>query len=144
MPTALLIATIRHPYDTLNSWANTFEHLRQAAVERQPFGCPDDLALTGWQRKALLAIADTDHLAVRRALWWRYLALQLEDAGDYVQLLRCEDFVEAPQTTLAALRNNRSLPFDEPVAWSKGLAPDEQELVANIVCDVAERFHYVL
>ncbi|WP_255320695.1 hypothetical protein, partial [Pseudomonas aeruginosa] len=28
--------------------------------------------------------------------------------------------------------------------WSKGLAPDEQELVANIVCDVAERFHYVL
>ncbi|HCG1028991.1 TPA: sulfotransferase, partial [Pseudomonas aeruginosa] len=68
MPTALLIATIRHPYDTLNSWANTFEHLRQAAVERQPFGCPDDLALTGWQRKALLAIADTDHLAVRRAL----------------------------------------------------------------------------
>ncbi|WP_416384260.1 hypothetical protein, partial [Pseudomonas aeruginosa] len=25
-----------------------------------------------------------------------------------------------------------------------GLAPDEQELVANIVCDVAERFHYVL
>ncbi|MBN0350584.1 sulfotransferase, partial [Pseudomonas aeruginosa] len=95
MPTALLIATIRHPYDSLNSWANTFEHLRQAAVERQPFGCPDDLALTGWQRKALLAIADTDHLAVRRALWWRYLALQLEDAGDYVQLLRYEDFVEA-------------------------------------------------
>ncbi|MEW3668967.1 sulfotransferase, partial [Pseudomonas aeruginosa] len=91
-----------------------FEHLRQAAVERQPFGCPDDLALTGWQRKALLAIADTDHLAVRRALWWRYLALQLEDAGDYVQLLRYEDFVEAPQTTLAALRNNRPLPFDEP------------------------------
>ncbi|MBN0818795.1 sulfotransferase, partial [Pseudomonas aeruginosa] len=60
------------------------------------------------------------------------------------QLLRCEDFVEAPQTTLAALRNNRTLPFDEPVAWSKWLAPDEQELVANIVCDVAERFHYVL
>ncbi|KAJ08946.1 hypothetical protein M003_18395 [Pseudomonas aeruginosa IGB83] len=144
MPTALLIATIRHPYDSLNSWANTFEHLRQAAVERQPFGCPDDLALTGWQRKALLAIADTDHLAVRRALWWRYLALQLEDAGDYVQLLRYEDFVEAPQTTLAALRNNRPLPFDEPAVWSKGLAPDEQELVANIVCDVAERFHYVL
>ncbi|WP_244243294.1 hypothetical protein, partial [Pseudomonas aeruginosa] len=26
----------------------------------------------------------------------------------------------------------------------KGLAPDERELVANIVCDVAERFHYVL
>ncbi|MGV8604269.1 sulfotransferase, partial [Pseudomonas aeruginosa] len=68
MPTALLITTIRHPYATPNYWANPSEHLRQAAVERQPFGCPDDLALTGWQRKALLAIADTDHLDVRRAL----------------------------------------------------------------------------
>ncbi|MGV8604851.1 sulfotransferase, partial [Pseudomonas aeruginosa] len=75
------IAPIRHPYDTLNLWANTFAHLRQAFVERPPFGCPDDLALSGWQRKALLAIADTAHLAVRRALWCRYLALKLEDAG---------------------------------------------------------------
>jgi hypothetical protein len=138
MPEAMLIAA------ALNSWTNTFEHLRLAAVERQPLGCPDDLGLTGWQRRALLAIAGTDCLPVRRALWWRYLALQLEDASGYIQLLRYEDLVQSPQDTLQALLNQRLLPSTERVAWSKGLAPDEQDLVANIVCDVAERFHYTL
>ncbi|MND25621.1 hypothetical protein D3C80_160560 [compost metagenome] len=144
MPQATLIAAIRHPYDSLSSWANTFEHLRLAAVERQPLGHPDDPCLTGWQRKALLAIAGSDCLPVKRALWWRYLALQLEDACGYIQLLRYEDLVQAPQDTLDALLNSRLLPSAEPVSWRKGLAPDEQDMVANIVCDVAERFHYIL
>jgi hypothetical protein len=144
MPKATLIAAIRHPYDTLNSWSGTFEHLRRADVESQPVGNPDDPCLTGWERKSLLAIAASESLPVRRALWWRFLALRLEECADFVQVLRYEDLIEDPQATLESCMSGKRQHSEEPRSWRKGLTSDEQDLVANIVCDVAERFHYNL
>ncbi|MCY1213841.1 Sulfotransferase family protein [compost metagenome] len=144
MPKATFIAAIRHPYDTLSSWSGTFEHLRRADVESQPVGNPDDPCLTGWERKSLLTIAATESLPVRRALWWRFLALRLEECSDFVQVLRYEDLVENPKAMLESCMNGSPLLSAERRSWRKGLTSDEQDLVANIVCDVAERFHYNL
>ncbi|MDH4580942.1 sulfotransferase [Pseudomonas sp. BN415] len=144
MPKAMFIVSIRHPYDTLSSWSSTFQHLRHADIASQPLGNPDDPCLTGWQRKALLAIIATESLPVRRALWWRYLALQVEDAADFAQVLRYEDLVEAPGSELEACIRSRITVSSKPRAWCKGLALDEQDLVASIVHDLAERFNYSL
>ncbi|WP_275627269.1 sulfotransferase [Pseudomonas sp. 273] len=144
MPWVRCVALIRHPYDCLDSWARTFEHLRNAAVQEQPLGHPDDPGLTGWQRKALLEITRTQCLPLRRALWWRYLAWQLLDAGDALRWLRYEDLLGAPRERAECLVADGPLPALEPVRWQVAMDQEERELIATVVAEVAEKFRYVL
>nr|WP_256586833.1 sulfotransferase [Pseudomonas sp. A46] len=145
MPDALLVVTIRHPYDSLDSWSRTFQHLRHADVSSQPFGNPDDLSLTGWQRKALIEILDTKFLPLKRALWWRYLAQQVLEAAEFSQVLRYEELVECPRESTSRLLEGTLTLSRDWFSWQDGLSElDEQDLVANVVCDVAEQFQYIL
>ncbi|MNO73135.1 hypothetical protein D3C76_640940 [compost metagenome] len=144
MPEARFIGLIRHPYDSLASWARTFEHLRTAAVQDQPIGHPDDPNLTGWQRRALRQIEATDCLPVRRALWWRYLALQLLDAGEEVRWLRYEDLLTDPHGITNLLLTDGDLPEPSPLHWRGEMDEQERDLVAAVVCEVAERLQYIL
>ncbi|MCY1454617.1 hypothetical protein D9M71_716950 [compost metagenome] len=70
--------------------------------------------------------------------------MRLEECSDFVQVLRYEDLVENPKAMLESCMNGSPLLSAERRSWRKGLTSDEQDLVANIVCDVAERFHYNL
>lgn len=143
MPWVRCVGLIRHPYDCLASWSRTFEHLRTASVQTQPIGHPDDPVLSGWQRKALLEIANTDSVPLRRALWWRYLAWQLLDQ-EGLRWLRYEDLLNDPREMADRLVEGRALPPLSPVVSTAKLAVEERDLIANVVCEVAERFQYVI
>ncbi|RFQ17404.1 sulfotransferase, partial [Pseudomonas sp. ATCC 13867] len=144
MPKAKVVALVRHPYDCLISWASTFEHLRNADLLSQPLGNPDDPALSERNRSALREIANVGNLALRRALWWRFLVVQLLDAGPRVRWMRYEDLVSAPEKMTALLLTQDSLPALTPITWRKELPPHERDLVASVLRDVAERLQYIL
>ncbi|MCP1647404.1 sulfotransferase [Pseudomonas nitroreducens] len=143
MPWVRCIGLIRHPYDSLTSWSRTFEHLRVASVEAQAIAHPDDPALAGWQRKALLEIVSTESPALRRALWWRYLAWQLLDARD-LRWMRYEDLISSPREMANRLVEGRPLPEFSPITSAAELTDEERDLISSVVCEVAERFQYVL
>lgn len=144
MPNAHVVALVRHPYDCLASWEQSFEHLRFADLESQPVGSSDDLAMTGWQRGVLKEIASTECLSIRRALWWRFLVLQLLDAGGRVRWVRYEDFVLDPQATTELLLSDAPLPSLHPLPCQKKIDDRERTLIAGVLREVSDRLQYVL
>ncbi len=106
MPAAPIIACIRHPLDTIASWKSTFPHLKNASVGSLPIGHPDDPFLTEFQRQRLREIAASDDEALRRALLWRYLAEILLENRDRIVLIKYEDLVADPRSTLSGILKN--------------------------------------
>lgn len=144
MPNARIVALVRHPYDCLASWEETFEHLRLADIESQSVGSSHDLGMTGWQRMELKGIASTECLPIRRALWWRFLAHQLLDAGDRVRWVRYEDFVVDPQAMTELLLSDAPLPDLHPHRCKRELDEREKYLVSGVLGEISERLQYVL
>jgi hypothetical protein len=101
MPNALILACIRHPFDTVASWKTTFPHLASADMDAQPVGSRFDYVLSGIQTRRLEEIAATEDLALRRALLWRHLAESLLDCRPFLTLVRYEDVVKDPVRVLA-------------------------------------------
>lgn len=143
MPKARIIAAIRHPYDTLLSWSNTFEHLQKGLIECQPLGHLNDPYLSSWQKRRVQEIMDAASTVVKRALWWRYLAQLLDQAGEDIQLIRYEELVESPAVLEDAL-NGQHRPVRTRFAGKKTMPAAEREITANIVCEMADRFQYIL
>lgn len=86
-----VVATVRHPLDSLASWRNTFDHLREARVDTFAVANP---AFKGWsnaQRAALAEITCQPDAALRRVLLWRLLARVLLDNAHWLKLWRYED-----------------------------------------------------
>lgn len=86
-----VLATVRHPLDSLASWRNTFDHLREARVDTFAVANP---AFAGWssaQRMALDEITRQTDATVRRVLLWRLLARALLDNANWLTLWRYED-----------------------------------------------------
>lgn len=144
MPNAHCIALVRHPYDCLASWVDTFDHLRNADIESQHVGSPSDPGFTEWQRVQLRGISETTNLVVRRALWWRFLATCLLDAGRRVRWMRYEDFIIDPQLMTELLLGEAPLPELQPSLHRKTISASERGLINGVVHDVAERLCYVL
>ena len=103
IPWAPIAACVRHPYDAIGSWATSFPHLRDAAVTGFPVGGPADPLLGDAERERLAAIAACADSAVRRALLWRHLALQILDRRRSLTIVRYEDLVANPATVVASL-----------------------------------------
>ena len=99
MPEATFVACVRHPVDTIASWARTFPHLRDADVERFPVGSPSDPLLSPAQREQLAVIAACTDLPRRRALLWNYLANIILEHEDRLIIVRLEDLAAAPDET---------------------------------------------
>jgi hypothetical protein len=91
MPEATFIACVRHPVDTIASWARTFPHLRDADVEKFPIGYPTDPFLSSEQRDKLAEIAECHDPPRRRAMLWNYLAGIILQHRDRLILIRLED-----------------------------------------------------
>ncbi len=96
MPSATIVACIRHPYDTIASWKKTFDHLRLANVMAFPINQNHDKWLDGQLVTALKEIDVFESVVVKRALLWRALAEYLLRQSHLCNVLKYEDLVEAP------------------------------------------------
>ncbi len=103
MPNAKIVVCVRHPFDTIASWKSSFAHLASADVNSFPVGHPHDPHLTHAARLRLEDIAQTQNLALRRALLWRHLAELILDNLDRVLLIRYEDLMTNPRHCLAQI-----------------------------------------
>ncbi len=103
MPHAKIVVCVRHPLDTIASWTASFAHLASADVNSFPVGHPHDPHLPQTARQRLEDIAQTQNLALRRALLWRHLAELILDNLDRVLLIRYEDLVADPRHCLAQI-----------------------------------------
>ncbi len=111
MPSAPIIACVRHPIDTIASWANSFPHLKEAKVEDFPIGHPQDPHLSPWQRQQIQAISKEPNLTIKRALLWDYLARLLLRQQEGVYLLRYEKLVNTPFRQLHEITDRLATPF---------------------------------
>lgn len=103
MPRAPIVACLRHPYEVVTSWIDTFPHLREAAVERFPIGSSADPLLDPEDRERLQLIAGCQDLSLRRALLWRHLASVFLRHRDQLIFVRYEQLASDPGRTLSAL-----------------------------------------
>lgn len=100
LPGALIVACVRHPIDTIASWKSTFAHLAAGDLEGQMLGHSRDRLLTEAQRERLAQVAATPSQAKRRALLWNHLALLVLESRAQLMLLRYEDVVADPASSL--------------------------------------------
>lgn len=121
LPHARILACVRHPFDTIASWKATFPHLRQADVETIPVGHVNDSFLAAWQRSRLVEIAKTTDEALKRALFWRYLAECVLTYQEQVVMIHYEDIVQQPVKTLKTIL--RQVPGAPPFRWIQPIAP---------------------
>ena len=148
MPEATFIACVRHPLETVESWARTFPHLRDADVEHFPVGHPSDRWLTQTQREDLSGIAACDTVPRRRAMLWNYLASIILELSDRLVIVRLEDFAENPASMLNDLvtgRSHRGLAISPiRIGSRKNAAADTLEHVANECNANAAQLGYVM
>lgn len=153
MPDVPVIAAIRHPFATIDSWGRTFAHLKTADVQAFPVGGCADPRLDRWQIRQLQNIVDTTDARVRRALLWRYLAEQLLRFRDRLLLVRHEDLVADPGREMARIWS--AVGAQTPLGNADGMSAqmrksavslpcDEQQIIADICADVAAQFAYLV
>jgi hypothetical protein len=154
MPTATCIACIRHPVDTVASWAGTFSHLSGATVRDFRAGFVGDERLSPAGRQRVADIAAEPRVEWKRALLWRHLALLIDEAGPFVgPVVRYEYLVTDPAGTVAGLlgRMTHAPPFlpAQPFVTSRvrtgraaGLTLEDLTAIREVCADVAGRFGY--
>ncbi|OQW94159.1 MAG: hypothetical protein BWK79_07330 [Beggiatoa sp. IS2] len=123
LPHALIIACIRHPFDTMASWKTSFPHLKHATVTHFPVGHVNDPFLPAWQRHRLAEIAVTTEDALKRALLWRYLAECLLTDQQQLTLVRYEELVQQPIKVLKAIL--KQVPYLPPLSLSEKIEPSK-------------------
>jgi len=103
MPHAPIVVCVRHPLDAVASWKSTFAHLEDANVGAFPVGGSRDSQLSGSCQARLQEINDTDSLALKRALLWEHLAGLVQASRQDIILVRYEDLVAKPRSTIQAI-----------------------------------------
>lgn len=103
MPDAIFVACVRNPLDTIASWKTTFGHLSGATVRDLRLGYLGDPYLSDEAQARLRQIDEESRPEVRRALFWSHLAQIILEHRDRLILLRYEDLVMNPETTLQDL-----------------------------------------
>ncbi|RWI40286.1 MAG: sulfotransferase [Mesorhizobium sp.] len=144
LPEARIAVCVRNPIDTIASWKASFPHLLNADTSVRPVGNANDPWISPARSAELRSIAETQNLANRRAMLWRYLAERvLEDRGNHV-LVKYEDLVVDPPAQLRRILGNwdagtPSQPITSGRARSKRHVLDEEDLIAvsTICADVA-------
>lgn len=124
MPGARIAICVRDPFDTVASFKDSFEHLREADVASLKVGGLKQRFISSRRRRELEAVAEIESPAWRRAAWWRYLAgLVLDAVADDrrdVLLVPYRTLVERPMDIVAPfLRGLPAGALTEPIAPSK-------------------------
>jgi hypothetical protein len=154
MPSAPIVACIRHPFDTIGSWIGSFPHLRDAAVDSFPVGGPHDPWIGDEVRDRVRLIASCTDPSLRRALLWRHLATWILEGRTLVTIVRYEDLVSQPATTVARIvgmlpgeQSSEGLDGISPSAPSRSgtrLAARDRDAIRSTCADVASSFGYEL
>ena len=151
MPEAAVVACIRHPFDTIASWLETFPHLRDADVDHFPIGGTADVLLTDPQRRDLAAIGGCAEPPLRRALLWRHLAGLLLARRRDLHVVRYEDLIADPRGALTRFLGPTfsDLPHDAiqelvPRSRRAALSAADIEAIADVCVEPAAALGYEL
>jgi len=155
MPDSKIVALIRHPLDTIASWKNSFKHLAQVSIHQLPAGHAEDKLLQDWQRQKLFQIEKTDNLALKRALFWAYLAEQLYISRNFLLVIRYEDLMSNPELHLKKIFNSiTGLPAEirptqavspSKIRCNRSILDEEDRIAIYEVCEkIASKFGYYL
>ncbi len=144
-----IVAMIRHPSDTLASWRNTFEHLKNADVLNFPVANPSYPSWASWQRNSLNEVANAENPKLRRVLLWRMLAKTLMNQSEQIHLWRYEDLIEQPNVYVnkfnAALHYHGKANISKSVikARDKDHDPEESEMLRDLCWEELKFFKYM-
>jgi len=154
MPRAPIVACLRHPYETVASWIDTFPHLRDADLNHFPFAADADPLVDAEDRDRLRLIASVTDLPLRRALVWRHLASIFLRHREMLLLVRYEELASDPRPVvsriLAALPGSRasteldSLPPPRPRRQRPPLGPEDLQAIRDICGETAAALGYDL
>lgn len=153
MPYSKTIACIRNPYQTIASWKQSFDHLKQVELHKIPFG-QHDLFLEYEYKRRRQQIENAGNMAEKRALLWCYLAGIILNNQSHLMILRYEDLIADTQRQLSKIFDYLT---DSKVTYSTDIALrtllaladkshilDKDDLLAirNICWPLASRFGY--
>lgn len=100
LPDMPKIVMVRHPLHVISSWKSSFKHLNSVDFDIIPFANDNDGLLDAVQRKLLNEIRSESNLAVKRALYLRYLGEMIIRDKDRVHVIRYEDLLSHPQSVM--------------------------------------------
>lgn len=143
-----VIAMVRHPLDTIASWRNTFNHLRDAKPSELPIANPQFHGWSAQHREYLLELDLISDARLRRVLFWRLLASVLIEHRDAIQLYRYEDVITDPSSFLASVA--QKLNYHKPNVLASGSLrnrvdqydPVEREMLADLCSSELALFGY--
>lgn len=154
MPHATLFACIRHPVDTVMSWEGSFPHLANVTLAEWPIGGLCDDGLTGWRRGTLQKIERQEHPLVKRALLWNYLARLIIDSSHLLNIIRYENLVSDPMSTVAAMHElitgrqpsgySNEIKRSVPRVYANAIAAEQRDIVSRVCCQTAWELGYVI
>lgn len=151
MPEAAVVACVRHPFDAIASWIETFPHLRDADVDRFPLGGTADPLLAAPQQLALAAISGCSDPSLRRALLWRHLAGLLLARRRDLHIVRYEDLTADPRGELTRILGPTftppeadAIPVLTPRTRRAALSAADVEAIADVCVEPAAALGYDL
>lgn len=151
-PRSPILTCIRNPHATIASWKQSFEHLAYADVSRMMKTNLIGIHGYTWQLQRLYKIADTSDIRLRRALFWRHLAMLVVEHREWLLVVALEELVRQPGAVISSVvmkmdpgreaeQTIISVEIQESRATTKGDAVEEQ-IIADICGPVAEEFGY--
>jgi hypothetical protein len=151
MPEAAIVACVRHPFDAIASWLETFPHLRDADVDRFSIGGTADPLLSDPQRRDLAAISGCTEPPLRRALLWRHLAGLLLTRRRDLHVVRYEDLAADPGSELTRFLGptfshltHDAIPPLVPRSRRAALSAADVEAIADVCVEPAAALGYDL
>jgi hypothetical protein len=151
MPEAAVVACVRHPFDAIASWIETFPHLRDADVDRFPLGGTADPLLAAPQQRDLAAISVCTDPPLRRALLWRHLAGMLLACRRDLHVVRYEDLTADPRGPLTRIlgpgfphQAHDAIPALAPRSRRAALTAADVEAIADVCMEPAAALGYDL
>ncbi|MBT0585055.1 sulfotransferase family protein [Alteromonas oceanisediminis] len=115
LPEMPIIVMVRHPLDVIASWKASFSHLNNVDFNIIPFADETDPLLDPVQIRLLHAIRHEPYLPVKRVLYFNYLAEMIRRDKERVLVVRYEDLVGRPKSTMLSVTQHIGIPR---LSWS--------------------------
>jgi len=154
MPDCAIFCCIRNPVSTIASWMRSFDHLRAGEPGQALIGTSSDALLSHEERLIMASIETQEELAIKRALWWNFLANRILRNLDRIVLVKYEDFIADSGLETRRARRHLGLPRSRILARykvfrnltevdrSSELSAFELECIRGICATTAARFGY--
>jgi hypothetical protein len=94
-----IITLVRNPYDNISSWKNSFLHIKMAQVKRMSYFFDPkiySMLFSEDQKKAIETMKNTSDTAVRRCLFWNFLAESIIAHRNKINIIKYENLIKEP------------------------------------------------